>query len=279
SELDEALADLVDPTRRREHDRDRAGRGSAHVATVAHRVLPAAYRETRLWVILTAILVTSAVVAELVSVKLFEVPLYSFLGWNKPFTLTAGALLWPLVFLTTDTINEFYGRKAVRFVTWVTMAMIGWTFVITTASIRIPAVGYSPVGDGPFAQVFGQSAWIIVGSMAAFGLSQIVDVTVFSAIRRALKGRHIWARATGSTIVSQLIDSFVVIYIAFWLPTQVGQPGVDAAKALDISLSSFTYKVGIAIALTPLIYVAHWAVERWLGHDLANRMSAEAHAA
>jgi queuosine precursor transporter len=223
--------------------------------------------------------VTSAVVAELVSVKLFEVQFYAFLGWDRTFTLTAGALLWPLVFLTTDTINEFYGRRAVRFVTWVTMAMIAWTFLITTASIRIPAAVFSPVPDGPFGQVFGQSAWIIVGSMLAFAVSQLVDVTIFTAIRRALGGRHVWARATGSTIVSQLIDSFVVIYVAFWLPTRLGLPGVDASKAMEISLSSFTYKVGIAVALTPVIYLAHWGVERWLGHDLARKMAAEAHAA
>jgi uncharacterized integral membrane protein (TIGR00697 family) len=121
--------------------------------------------------------------------------------------------------------------------------------------------------------VFGQSGWIIVGSMTAFLISQLVDVTVFHQIRRALHGRHIWARATGSTIVSQLIDSFVVIYIAFYLPTLLGKPGVTAAVALDISLSSFAYKVGVAIALTPLIYVAHWAIEAWLGHERAEQLS------
>jgi uncharacterized integral membrane protein (TIGR00697 family) len=278
-ELDEALAVLSDPVRRRAHDKERAARPTTQAPASAHRVLPASYRETRLWVILAAMMVTSAVVAELVSVKLFEVKFYSFLGWDRTFTLTAGALLWPLVFLTTDTINEFYGRKAVRFVTWVTMAMIGWTFLIANLSIQIPGAVYSPVPDAPFAQVFGQSSWIIVGSMAAFFLSQIVDVTVFSWIRRALGGRHIWARSTGSTIVSQLIDSFVVIYIAFWLPTQLGLPGVDASKAMDISLSSFTYKVGVAVGLTPLIYVAHYVVERWLGHDVAHAMAHEAHAA
>jgi hypothetical protein len=239
-------------------------------------VSPATRREARLWVVLAAILITSAVVAELVSVKLFQVPFYAFVGWDKVFTLTCGALLWPLVFLTTDTINEFYGHRAVRFVTWVTMAMIGWTFLVTGLSIRIPAAGFSPVGDAPFAQVFGQSGWIIVGSMAAFFVSQIVDVTTFQAIRRRLGGRHIWARATGSTIVSQLIDSFVVIYIAFWLPTRLGLPGVDAWTALDIALSSFGYKVGVAIALTPLIYATHAAVARWLGPELAHALAEEA---
>lgn len=225
-------------------------------------------RETRLLLILASILVSSAIVAEVVAVKLFQVPFYGFLGWSKMFTLTCGSLVWPLVFLTTDTINEFYGRRAVRFVTWLTMAMITWTFIITTVSIQIPAVSFSPVGDDAFGQVFGQSAWIIVGSMAAFLVSQLVDVTVFHAVRRALGGRHIWARATGSTLVSQLIDSFVVIWIAFWLPGKV-----DAATALDISISGFTYKVGLAIALTPMIYLTHAAVHRWLGHHRATELA------
>lgn len=233
-------------------------------------------REARLWVALAAVMITSAVVAELVSVKLFQVPFYGILGWDRQFTLTCGALLWPLVFLATDTINEFFGRRAVRFVTWLTMAMIAWTFLVVTASIRIPAVGFSPVPDEPFALVFGQSAWIIVGSMLAFLVSQLVDVTVFHWIRRQLGGRHIWARATGSTIVSQLIDSFVVIYIAFWLPGQIGGKGVDGMTALDISLSSFGYKVGVAVLLTPLVYATHWAVEQWLGKDVAHALAEDA---
>jgi len=237
---------------------------------------PSSDRAVRLWVVLAAIMITSAVVAELVSVKLFQVPFYAWLGISTPFTLTCGALLWPLVFLTTDTINEFYGRKAVRFVTWVTMTMIGWTFVICYASMQIPAAVFSPVPDDVFAKVFGQSGWIIVGSMAAFLLSQLIDVTVFHAIRRRLDGRHIWARATGSTIVSQLIDSFVVIYIAFYGPTLFGLPGVTFAQAGNISLSSFAYKVGVAIALTPLIYLVHWLVEQWLGHERAEALAAEA---
>lgn len=234
-------------------------------------------RAVRLWVVLAAIMITSAVVAELVSVKLFQVPFYAWLGVDQMFTLTCGALMWPLVFLTTDTINEFYGRRAVRFITWVTMAMIAWAFVIANLSIGIEAAPFSPVPDDVFRKVFGQSSWIIVGSMAAFLLSQLVDVTVFHWIRRTLQGRHIWARATGSTIVSQLIDSFVVIYIAFYGPTLLGKPGgLTFEQALETSLSSFAYKVGVAILLTPLIYVAHAGVEWWLGGAVAHRLAEEA---
>lgn len=233
-------------------------------------------RTTRLWIVLAAIMITSAVVAEIVSVKLFQVRFYAFLGIDTVFTLTCGSLLWPMVFLTTDTINEFFGARAVRFVTWVTMAMITGMFVVTNLSIQVTAAPFSPIGDEPFRNVFGQSAWIVVGSMAAFLLSQIVDVTVFHAIRRLLEGRWIWARATGSTVVSQLIDSFVVIYIAFWGPTWFGMKGVTASEALQISLSSFAYKVGVAILLTPLIYLGHWLVHRWLGDEVADALAREA---
>lgn len=237
---------------------------------------PAASREARLFVVLAAVLLSSAIVAELVSVKLFQVRFYAWLGVDQPFTLTAGALLWPLVFLTTDAVNEFFGHRAVRFITWVTVAMISWTFLVSTLAIQLPAAGFSPVDDATFAKVFGQSAWIIVGSLAAFTLSQLVDVSVFHRIRRALDGRHVWARATGSTIVSQFIDSFVVIYIAFWLPGQLGGQGVTGAEALTISLSSFAYKVGMAVMLTPLIYLSHALIASWLGADRAHALAAEA---
>jgi uncharacterized integral membrane protein (TIGR00697 family) len=238
--------------------------------------LPTTDKAARLWFILSAVLLTSAVVAELVSVKLFQVPFYAWLGIETQFTLTTGALLWPLVFLATDSINEFFGRRAVRFVSWVTIAMIGWTFVITTASLSIPAASFSPVQADVFAQVFGQSGWIIVGSMTAFLIAQLIDVSIFHRIRRALHGRHIWARATGSTIVSQLVDSFVVIWIAFYLPTWFGLPGVTMGDALNISLSSFAYKVGVAVALTPLIYLTHWLVELWLGQERAEQLARDA---
>lgn len=238
---------------------------------------PISSPSARLLVVLAAILISSAVVAELISVKLFQVRFYAFLGIDTLFTLTAGAILWPLVFLTTDVVNEFYGRRAVRFITWVTIAMIGWTFFVSFAAILVPAADFSPVGDTVFQQVFGQSGWIIAGSMMAFTLSQLVDVTVFHRIRASLGGRHIWARATGSTIVSQLIDSFVVIYIAFWLPGVLGAAkGVTGAQALEISLSSFAYKVGVAVMVTPLIYATHAAIHRYLGDETAHRMAEEA---
>jgi uncharacterized integral membrane protein (TIGR00697 family) len=238
-------------------------------------------RETKLLLVLSAVLVSSAVVAELVAVKLFEVRFYAWLGFDTTFTLTCGSLLWPLVFLTTDVVNEFFGHRLVRFVTWVTIAMISWTFLVTNLSMYVPAASFSPVDDATFGRVFGQSAWIIVGSMAAFLMSQLVDVTVFHRIRKALGGRHIWARATGSTIASQVFDSFIVIYVAFWLPgvlgvSRAGADPISAAKALEISLSSFTYKVGVAIAVTPLVYASHWVVEWWLGHDEAKRLAQEA---
>jgi queuosine precursor transporter len=149
--------------------------------------------------------------------------------------------------------------------------MIGWMWIISQISIQIPAVGYSPADDDIFGRVMGQGSWIMIGSIVAFLVSQLVDVTVFHAIRSALKGRHIWARATGSTIVSQLIDSFVVIYIAFWLPKKV-----SGAQAWDMSTSSFIYKVGLAIALTPVIYFAHFLVVKYLGADRAHAMSKQA---
>jgi hypothetical protein len=174
--------------------------------------------------------------------------------------MTMGVIPFPITFLITDIINEYYGKGGIRFVTIVGMAMIAMAFGMIYIDLRIPASPVSPVTDEMFNGVFGLSARIIAGSLTADLIGQLIDIYVFFWIRRKTKEKWLWLRATGSTVVSQLIDSFVVLFIAFY-------GTFNAAQIMTIGLTNYVYKFIIALALTPLIYLTHYAIGRYLGDE------------
>jgi len=123
--------------------------------------------------------------------------------------------------------------------------------------------------------IFGQGMGIIVASMTAFLVAQLLDVFVFHKIKKWTGEKKIWLRATGSTIVSQLIDSFVVLIIAFYLyPLLVKGQGKPWPfdQLIAICLVNYIYKFIVALLLTPVIYSVHGWIEKYLGHDKAAEM-------
>ncbi len=245
-------------------------------------------KRTKLYIFLLGIFLTNALVAEIIGVKIFSVektlgfePLHlqTFFGtWdlNQP----AGALNWPFVFITSDIINEYFGRNGVRKISFLTAGFIAYSFIIIYgATLLVPADFWLSVNEGndhfnineAFSKIFRQGLGIITGSLSAFLISQILDAYVFHSIRKVTKGERIWLRATGSTLVSQLIDSFVVIGIAFVL---FGNWTVD--QWISTSLNSYLYKFVSAIVMTPLIYAAHHLIDQYLGKDLAATLTQEA---
>ena len=246
-------------------------------------------RTTRLFVMLTAFFVGNAIVAEVVGVKIFALePTLGLppFGWNLfgqqgSLSFTAGVLLWPIVFILTDVINEYFGRRGVRFISFAAVAMIGYAFLFAYASIHLaPAswwVGVNaergvPDMQAAYASVFGQGLWTIGGSIVAFLVGQLIDVGVFHRIRKATGERWIWLRATGSTAVSQLVDSFVVLYIAFVL----GPQQWPISLFLAVGTVNYCYKMAAAVTLSPLLYVSRRWIERYVGTEEAARLKREA---
>ncbi len=215
-------------------------------------------RSQKLYFVLGSLFIADTLIAEVVAPK-------SILIFGR--MMSSGVLLWPIVFILTDLINEYYGRKGVKFITYVGMGMIAYLFMAVSVNGWIPAEPNSWVSDSMFQRVFGSSLWIMGGSITAFLLSQLVDVTVFHYIRRRTKTRFLWLRATGSTVVSQFIDTFVVLFIAFYL---------SGFKPLDVTmtmaLNQYVYKFVIAVAATPLVYAGHYAIDRYLGAEASHRM-------
>ncbi|MES2768161.1 MAG: queuosine precursor transporter [Bdellovibrionota bacterium] len=206
-------------------------------------------RREIIYFVLGGLFVTNALLGEIIGVKLIS------LG---PYTMTMGVIPWPVVFITTDLVNEYFGREGVKKLTYLTVGLILYAFLVIYLSMLIPAAGISPVNDEVYNQVFGQSLWIIVGSITAFIVSQLIDVSVFWFFRGKTGGKMLWLRATGSTIISQLIDTFLVMGIAFWLPGKM-----TTEDYFNVSLTNYTYKILVALSITPIIYISHSLIDRY----------------
>jgi queuosine precursor transporter len=250
-------------------------------------------RGSKLFIILSGIFIANAIIAEMMGVKIFSledtlnikranIPL--FFGSKFSFHLTAGVLLWPVVFIMTDIINEYYGKKGVKLLSYLTAGLISFGFIMLTLAIQLAPSEYmnlggdyidSKKGNSAFAAVFGQGLWIIVGSLVAFLVGQILDALVFKKIKSITGEKYIWLRATGSTLISQLIDSFVVIFIAFYLgPLLSGQSDKQwtIQQVINTGTGNYIYKFIVALALTPLLYLVHMAIEKYLGKAEAQEM-------
>jgi hypothetical protein len=246
-------------------------------------------KKNRLFVILAGIFLTNAIIAELIGVKIFSgentlglAPAHlTILGFTMDFNLTAGAVIWPVVFITSDLINEYFGKPGVKRISYLAAFFIAYSFVVIFLTMKLPPAQWwldanNQDAEGnyfnmnfAFNKILGQGQRIIIGSLAAFLLSQLVDVFVFQKLRKITGQKMLWLRATGSTLVSQFIDSFVVLYIAF-IGVFTGQ------QIIAIGITNYMYKFSVAILLTPLIYLGHYAIDRYFGKDNAQRISEEA---
>jgi len=244
-------------------------------------------KESRLLLILGTFFVANAILSEFIGVKIFSVEGtlgirhfdINLLGVpDLSFNMSAGVLTWPLIFIMTDIINEYFGVRQVRFLSILTSILIAYAFIVVGAAMQLKPSDFwvqQKVGGASlnmnvaFAGIFGQGMWIIVGSIVAFLVGQIADVLIFHKIKKVTGDKALWLRATGSTLVSQCIDSFVVIFIAFYLNPQYSWSWQMVAA---IGLVNYTYKFIVAILMTPILYVVHGIIDRYLGKDLAQRM-------
>ncbi|MEO9967688.1 MAG: queuosine precursor transporter [Reichenbachiella sp.] len=253
-------------------------------------------KKTNLFLVLAGIFITSALLAEIVGVKIFsaetaigmrpaQISLFGL--YVLDFNLTAGVILWPVVFITTDIINEYFGKAGVRKISFLTVGLISFAFIVIYIISNLPPADFwvgiysqDPAGNPfdinyAFRAIFRQGLGIIVGSLVAFLIGQFLDVFIFQRLRRWTGPKMIWLRATGSTLISQLIDSFVVLFIAFYLlaPDQAQWP---FSQVLAVGSINYIYKFVVAIVLTPLIYLGHHLIDRYLGKENAELLTQEA---
>lgn len=251
-------------------------------------------KKTNLFLILAGIFITNAVVAELIGVKIFsgeatfglpaaQLPLFK--DFVLDFNLTAGAIIWPVVFITTDIINEYFGKEGVKKITYLTVILIIYVFIVIAVVTALPPASFwldinntDNAGnnfniDFAYNKIFRQGLGIIIGSLVAFLIGQLLDVYIFQKLRKITGERKIWLRATGSTLVSQLVDSFVVLFIAFYV---LGNPAWSFKMVIAVGIINYIYKFTVAIVLTPLLYLAHGIIDNYLGKEQAQQIMEEA---
>lgn len=243
-------------------------------------------KETKLFIVLACFFIANAVIAEFIGVKIFSVEgtlgipplnLNLFGVENLSLNMSAGVLNWPIVFIMTDLINEYFGKKGVRTLSYVAVVMISYGFFTIYGSMNLVPADFwinKTLSDGSvlnmnqaYNNILGQGMWIILGSITAFLVSQLIDVSIFHWIKKKTGDKSLWLRATGSTLVSQLIDSFVVIYIAFYI-------GGDwtMKQIIAVGLVGYIYKFIVAISVTPILYVVHAVIDRYLGKELSHKL-------
>lgn len=246
-------------------------------------------KPVKLLLLLAGFFVTNALIAEFIGVKVFafeDTIGINSLDWNLfghqgSLMLSAGVLIWPVVFISTDIINEYFGKKVVKILSYLTAGLIGYAFLIVIGSIYLAPADFW-IGDfadqgvpdmqKAYATIFGQGSWIIVASLLAFLIGQVLDAMVFEKLRKATGEKKIWLRATGSTLISQFFDSFIVLYVAFVL----GPPQWETSLFLAVGTVNYSYKFIVAILLTPLIYLTRRLIDNYLGDKLSKKLRKEA---
>jgi hypothetical protein len=220
-----------------------------------------------LYVWLAGAMTASLLLADVLGVRLFDIALASaplvegFPLLDGHLKHTCGMLTFPLTFLITDLVNDYYGRLAARRLTWLALGMGFLAFLTINLALVLPRLEADfNVPEAAFEAVFKSSRWMYVASLAAYTVGQMLDIVLFGVFKRLTGGRMIWLRATGSTVVSQMFDSLVVSTLYFG--AVLGAPPLEVLK---LAATGYVLKFFLALSVTPLIYAGHAVIERWFG--------------
>jgi hypothetical protein len=207
--------------------------------------------ENRLFAYLCAVFVSCLLLGDVIGGKTIATPMGP---------ISVGIIPFPVTFLLTDIVNDFYGRKGARFLTFLGfwMAVFAWLVLQISTHLRVDDSTYFTQGE--FVKIFGGSAQLFVASIVAYTIGQLLDINVFQFWKALTQSRHLWLRATGSTLISQIIDT-VTINVIFWKWTAVREWSWIFQKIGR----EYSIKLVVAIALTPLIYALHGFIVRGMG--------------
>ncbi|CAI8324145.1 MAG: Uncharacterised protein [Owenweeksia sp. TMED14] len=199
-----------------------------------------------IYVILAGLFIASLVVCNLIANKFITLDLGFY-----TFIISAGVLPYPITFLITDFLSEFYGRRRTNYVILGGLIALIFVLFVIWLGAQFTAIDNSPVSDNSYNLLFGNSQRVILASMAAYLFAQLVDVRIFHFWKKLTKGNHLWLRNNFSTIISQLIDTTMVIGVIFIDTESLGSIG-------KMILDGWLFKVLCALFDTPIMYLGSW---------------------
>ncbi len=204
----------------------------------------------KLYLLLGALFITALVVCNLIANKFVSVDLGFYI-----FTISAGVLPYPITFLITDILSEIYGQKKTNQVVISGFAALLFTMFILWVGGQFNAIDTSPVSDGVYKSAFGNSTRVIFASMAAYLVAQLVDVRLFHFWKRLTNGRMLWLRNNASTILSQLVDTTLVVVVLFY--------GKESWETMGSYIQDgWFFKALVALIDTPVIYLLAWIIRK-----------------
>ena len=228
---------------------------------------PDKYRRDALFLLLVGIFLTALVMGNIIGttkfLTLFSINLPDWLLPVVPglirdsetytMTIPAGLLAFPITFLATDLICELFGRKKAQLVIWIGLFMNLFMLGVMTAAYYLPDTEGVSGGTELFDGVYGFMIGNTVGSMIAYITAQTIDVQLFHFWKKFTKGRHLWLRNNGPTMVSQFVDSAAITSILFFMGN-LGDEVTTFGALLILILNAYAFKFVAAAVDTPIAY-------------------------
>ena len=212
----------------------------------------------KIYLYMGALFITSLVVSNLIFQKFFYwQPFGEITVFGAPiFEISVGILPYPITFLITDLISEIFGKKKANQVVIAGIFASFFSLLIVYTASSVPATDWSPVSNGMFKDVFGNTIVAVFASMMAYLLAQFVDIQIYHFWKRVTQGKYLWVRNNFSTFSSQFIDTFTVVLLL----CSFGE--IEWSRFYGLVVAGFLFKVFIALLDTPLLYLFVYIIRR-----------------
>jgi hypothetical protein len=234
-----------------------------------------ALRREAIFIVLSGLFIGSLAMLNILGLSRLIDLSFTIFDTEVPFIVFVGVLPYPITFLCTDFISEFYGKKRATIVVWTGLLLNLWVLFILWFGGILPPVPEMlpekglPALDDPnrvFYEIRQLTFGATLASMIAYLTAQFVDVHVFHFLKKLTRGKHLWLRNNGSTLTSQMVDSFAVVLITFYHTHAIQIPeGQTVIKTLVILiLSNYVFKMTSALIDTIPFYVGSKYLSRYL---------------
>jgi uncharacterized integral membrane protein (TIGR00697 family) len=212
----------------------------------------------KLYIVLCSVFCTIIVTGNLIFQKFIALNIF-----GNVLEVSAGVLFYPITFLISDLVTEFYGKSYAK--TMISAAVLCSTLVLIVIIIAdfCTATSWSKVDDAVFHSVFNVYGIGAVASIIANYFGQRVDIHIYSYLKQKTAGRHLWLRNNVSTFLGQIVDTLIVVSILSLFKI------IPSSQFFIIVLSSLSFKIIAALLDTPFCYLGYYLINRF---DLAETM-------